>query len=55
MTIVRAYVGVYGGVDGCVIISIDTSLKDGKETMHGAIFPPSHHGPRYFDVPFSDI
>lgn len=29
MTSVRASAGVYGVVDECVIMSIDTSLKDG--------------------------
>lgn len=55
MTVVRASIGGYGIEDECVIISIDTSLKDGKETMYGVIFPLAHHGPRYLDVPLSDI
>lgn len=31
MMTVRAYDGIHGNVDGCVIVSIDTSLDDEKK------------------------
>lgn len=55
MTTVRAFAGIYGVMDGCVIISIATSLKDGEEVMYVVVFPPSHRGPRYLDIPFRAI
>lgn len=57
MTNVRACAGDkgYGTVNGCAIVSIDTSLEDINGNMYAVIIPPTHHGPRYLDVPFSDI
>lgn len=55
MTTFRACAGVYGTVDGCVIVSINTSFNDNNEVMCGFIFPPTHHGTRCIDMRFSGI
>lgn len=54
MITVCASASTYGDVDGCVIMHIDTSLKDGQEVMYGVIVPPSHRGPRYMGIPLTD-
>lgn len=46
MTAVGATAGICEVVDVFVIISINKSLQDGKEVMHGVIFAPFHRGPR---------
>lgn len=60
MTTVQASARVYGIVDGCFIISIDTSLQESmgiayRGIMYGVMFPPSHRGPRCLEVPLSDL
>lgn len=51
MTFVRACAGVYGTIDGCVIVPIDTSFHDNIEIMHGIIFQPTHRGLSYICFP----
>lgn len=55
MTSATVDAGRHGMVHGCVIISIDSSLKSCKEVMYGVVLPPTHYGPIYLDIPFSDV
>lgn len=53
MTTARACADDDVTVDGCFIVSVGTSLRDGEQIMKGVMFPPSHGSPRYIDVLFS--
>lgn len=54
MTNVTVTAGVYGIVEGCVIVYIDSLREDNNAIMCGVILPPTHHGPSYIGVPYVD-
>lgn len=43
-------VGIYGMMEGCVIVSIDSTRADDAGILYGVVLPNNHHGPRYLDV-----
>lgn len=47
--------GCLGMVEGCVIVSINSSLKDHKDVMYGVVLLFDHHGPRYLDICLTDV
>lgn len=55
MTNITVAAGVYGIVEGCIIISVHFLRKDHADITYGLVLPPTHHGPRYLDVPYGDV
>lgn len=47
MTIVCTCAGVCGTVNGCAIVSTDTSFQDSSVIMYGVVLQPTHQGPRF--------
>lgn len=47
--------GVYGMVEGRVIVSIDSSRNNHADNMYVVVLPPTHHDPSYLDVPYYDV
>lgn len=55
MTNIAVASRVYGMVEGCVIVSIDSSRKNNAGIVHGVVVPHTHRDPRYLAVPYGDI
>lgn len=55
MTSVTIEAGVWGTMEGCVLVSTDSSHNDSADVMYSVVLPPAHHDPRCVDVPYNDV